>query len=216
MRFWLFAVVFVFASGCASSQTSNLSDSLSHVFRQRITPSFKFDTRNSFITGSSAKIYGIKAGVNFGKRLSVGIGYNFIGTELMEDVLVNDQKLTADIRMNYVAPFIEYSFYQRGPWELITPIQFGVGNSFLQYSTTEGKRVINKSRVVLYEPGMAFEYKILKVLGVGVGFGYRIMLKNNRAIDQQFTSPVYALRVRLIFDELYKRYNDYNAADAAK
>jgi len=216
MRFWLFAVVFVFASGCASSQTFNLSDSLSHVFRQRITPSFKFDTRNSFITGSSSKIYGIKAGVNFGKRLSVGIGYNFIGTELMEDVLVNDQKLTADIRMNYVAPFIEYSFYQRGPWELITPIQFGVGNSFLQYSTTEGKRVINKSRVVLYEPGMAFEYKIFKVLGVGVGFGYRIMLKNNRAIDQQFTSPVYALRVRLIFDELYKRYNDYNAADAAK
>jgi hypothetical protein len=186
------------------------------VFRQRITPSFKFDTRNSFITGSSAKIYGIKAGVNFGKRLSVGIGYNFIGTELKEDVLVNDQKLTADIRMNYVAPFIEYSFYQRGPWELITPIQFGVGNSLLQYSTTEGKLVINKSRVVLYEPGMAFEYKILKVLGVGVGFGYRIMLKNNRAIDQQFTSPVYALRVRLIFDELYKRYNDYNAADAAK
>jgi hypothetical protein len=216
MRFWLFAVVFVIASGCASSQTFNLSDSLSHVFKQRITPSFKFDTRNSFITGSSAKIYGIKAGVNFGKRLSVGIGYNFIGTELKEDVLVNDQKLTADIRMNYVAPFIEYSFYQRGPWELITPIQFGVGNSLLQYSTTEGKLVINKSRVVLYEPGMAFEYKILKVLGVGVGFGYRIMLKNNRAIDQQFTSPVYALRVRLIFDELYKRYKDYNAADAAK
>jgi hypothetical protein len=118
--------------------------------------------------------------------------------------------------MNYVAPFIEYSFYQRGPWELITPIQLGVGNSFLQYSTPEGKQVINKSRVVLYEPGMAFEYKILKLLGVGVGFGYRIMLKNNRAIDQQFTSPVYALRVRLIFDELYKRYKDYNAADAAK
>jgi hypothetical protein len=129
MRFWLFAVLFVFASEIATAQTFNLSDSLSHVFRQRITPSFKFDTRNSFITGSSSKIYGIKAGVNFGKRLSVGIGYNFIGTELKEDVLVNDQKLTADIRMNYVAPFIEYSFYQRGPWELITPIQFGVGNS---------------------------------------------------------------------------------------
>ena len=216
MRFWLFAVVFLLASVNASSQTFNLSDSLSQVFRQRITPSFKFDTRNSFITGSSAKIYGLKAGVNFGKRLSVGIGYNFIGTELMEDVLVNNEKLTADIRMNYVAPFIEYSFYQRGPWELITPIQLGMGNSFLQYSTTEGKQVINKSRVVLYEPGMAFEYKILKVLGVGVGFGYRIMLLNNRAIDQQFTSPVYALRVRLIFDELYKRYQDYNAAEEAK
>jgi hypothetical protein len=92
----------------------------------------------------------------------------------------------------------------------------GVGNSFLQYEGAEGLRVISKSRVVLYEPAMAFEYKILKVLGVGVGFGYRIMLKNNRSIEQQFTSPVYALRVRLIFDELYRRYQDYNAADAAK
>jgi len=56
----------------------------------------------------------------------------------------------------------------------------------------------------------------LKILGVGIGLGYRIMLKNNRAIDQQFTSPVYALRVRLIFDELYRRYQDYNGADEAK
>jgi hypothetical protein len=63
---------------------------------------------------------------------------------------------------------------------------------------------------------MSCEYKIFKLIGVGVGCGYRIMLKNNRAIEQQFTSPVYALRVRLIFDELYKRYKDYNAADAAK
>jgi hypothetical protein len=53
----------------------------------------------------------------------------------------------------------------------------------------------------------------MKVLGVGVGLGYRIMLKNNRGIEQQFTSPVYALRVRLIFDELYRRYKDYDVAE---
>jgi hypothetical protein len=194
----------------------NLSDSLSQIFKQRVTPSFKFDTRNSFITGSATKVYGIKAGVSFGKRLSLGVGYNFIGTELMENVVVNDENVSAEIRMNYVAPFIEYSFYQRGPWELITPIQLGVGNSFLEYSTPDGKRTMNKGRVVLYEPGMAFEYKIAKILGVGIGMGYRIMLKNNRGIEQQFTSPVYALRVRLIFDELYRRYKDYSETDETK
>lgn len=216
MRFSVFVIVFVLLSVCASSQTFNLSDSLRHVFRQRVTPSFKFDTRNSFITGNATKVYGIKAGVNFGKRLSVGLGYNFIGTELQETIVVNEKYVSADIRMNYVAPFIEYSFYQRGPWELVTPIQIGVGNSFLQYSTEEGQRVLNKSRVILYEPGMAFEYKIMKMLGVGVGLGYRIMLKNNRGIEQQFTSPVYALRVRLIFDELYRRYKDYSETEETK
>ena len=197
-------------------QTINLSDSLRAVFRQRITPSFKFDTRNSFITGNTAKVYGIKAGINFGKRFSVGVGYNFIGTELQESIILNDKEVRADIQMNYIAPFVEYSFYQRGPWELSSPIQLGVGNSFLRVNDEQGSRVINRDKVVLYEPGMAFEFKILNLIGVGAGFGYRIMLKNNRGIEQQFTSPVYALRVRLIFDELYKRYQDYNAAEEAK
>ncbi len=197
-------------------QTINLSDSLRAVFRQRITPSFKFDTRNSFITGNTAKVYGIKAGINFGKRFSVGVGYNFIGTELQETIILNDKEVRADIQMNYIAPFVEYSFYQRGPWELSAPIQLGVGNSFLRVNDEQGSRVINRDKVVLYEPGMAFEFKILNLIGVGAGFGYRIMLKNNRGIEQQFTSPVYALRARLIFDELYRRYKKYNSGTTEK
>jgi hypothetical protein len=211
MRWLAFLFLSVLVHQAWYAQTINLSDSLREVFRQRITPSFKFDTRNSFITGSTAKVYGLKAGVNFGERFSMGLGYNFIGTQLQENVLLNDKETTADIRMNYWAPYAEYSFYERGPWELSAPIQFGVGSSFLRVSDENGRRTINRSRVILYEPGMAFEFKILKLIGVGVGFGYRIMLKNNRAIEQQFTSPVYALRARLIFDELYRHYKKYNS-----
>jgi hypothetical protein len=112
----------------------------------------------------------------------------------------------ADIRMNYIAPYAEYSFYQKGPWEVSVPIQMGVGKSFLCYKQAGEHIVTNRNSVVIYEPGMTFEYKILKLIGVGAGFGYRIMLRNNRTIDQQFTSPVYALRLRLIFDELHGRY----------
>jgi hypothetical protein len=216
MRWLIIILVCGLTTDALHGQTINLSDSLRAVFRQRITPSFKFDTRNSFITGNTAKVYGIKAGINFGKRFSVGVGYNFIGTELQESIILNDKEVRADIQMNYIAPFVEYSFYQRGPWELSSPIQLGVGNSFLRVNDEQGSRVINRDKVVLYEPGMAFEFKILNLIGVGAGFGYRIMLKNNRGIEQQFTSPVYALRARLIFDELYKRYQDYNAAEEAK
>jgi hypothetical protein len=216
MRWLIIILVCGLTTDALHGQTINLSDSLRAVFRQRITPSFKFDTRNSFITGNTAKVYGIKAGINFGKRFSVGVGYNFIGTELQESIILNDKEVRADIQMNYIAPFVEYSFYQRGPWELSSPIQLGVGNSFLRVNDELGSRVINRDKVVLYEPGMAFEFKILNLIGVGAGFGYRIMLKNNRGIEQQFTSPVYALRVRLIFDELYKRYQNYNPAEEAK
>jgi hypothetical protein len=192
------------------AQTVNLSDSLRMVFKQKKSPSFKFDTRNSFITGSTAKVYGIKAGISYGKRFSIGLGYNFIGTELTQELELSDNSIVpADIRMNYLAPYVEYSFYQKGPWEVSVPIQLGVGKSFLRYVSNEEKMVINRNTVVIYEPGMTFEYKILKLIGVGAGFGYRIMLRNNRDIEQQFTSPVYALRLRLIFDELYGRYKQH-------
>ena len=178
---------------------------------------FKFDTRNSFITGSTAKVYGLKAGVSFGKRLSIGLGYNFIGTKLRENTTLDDIEIKdAEIRMNYVAPYLEYGFFQRGPWEIGTNIQLGVGSSFHRYTENGNDRIIHRGRVVLYEPVMSCEYKIFKLIGVGAGFGYRIMLKNNRAIEQQFTSPVYALRVRLIFDELYRRYKNYTSASEEK
>ena len=217
MRWILFLVLSIMARQALLAQTINLSDSLRQVFRQHMTPSFKFDTRNSFITGSTAKVYGLKAGVSFGKRLSIGLGYNFIGTKLRENTTLDDIEIRdAEIRMNYVAPYVEYGFFQRGPWEIGTNIQLGVGSSFHRYTENGNDRIIHRGRVVLYEPVMSCEYKIFKLIGVGAGFGYRIMLKNNRAIEQQFTSPVYALRVRLIFDELYRRYKNYTSASEKK
>lgn len=186
------------------AQTINLSDSLYHVFHNKPTPSFKVDTRNSFITGNHAKVYGIKAGLNFRKTLTVGIGYNFIGTSLTEEIIVGREVYYAQIKMRYIAPFIEYSFYKKGPWEAMVPVQFGIGSSFIQHEVNGERHNIRKDNVLLYEPGMSVEYKIFNILGVGGGIGYRIMLKNNKEINQQFTSPVYVIRIRLIFDEVLR------------
>ena len=112
--------------------------------------------------------------------------------------------------MNYFAPFAEYVFFQRGPWEIGTNIQLGIGSSFHRYSQNDERIIVNRGRVILYEPIMSCEYKIFKLIGVGVGFGYRIMIQNNHLIEQQFTSPVYGMRVRLIIDEIYKLYQKFN------
>ena len=163
---WIFVLVIsVWMLEDAQAQTINLSDSLRQVFRLRITPSFKFDTRNSFITGSTAKVYGLKAGVSFGKRLSIGLGYNFIGTKLRENTSLDDIEIKdAEIRMNYVAPYVEYGFFQCGPWEIGTSIQLGVGSSFHRYTDKGNDRIIHRGRVLLYEPVMSCEYKILKLI----------------------------------------------------
>lgn len=193
---WIFAI---------NAQTINLSDSLHHVLSNKPSPTFKFDTRNSFITGSQAKVYGIKAGLSFRKTLTIGLGYNFIGTRLTEEMIIGREVYYGEIKMRYLAPFLEYSFYKKGHWEAMVPVQFGVGRSFVRYDIDGAETDIQSDNILLYEPGMSVEYKIFNLIGVGGGVGYRIMLKNNQQIKQQFTSPVYVIRIRLIFDEVLRQ-----------
>jgi hypothetical protein len=87
----------------------------------------------------------------------------------------------------------------------MVPVQIGIGQSFVRYEINGLRTDVRKDNIVLYEPGMNVEYKMFNILGLGGGVGYRIMLKNNKEIDQQFTSPVYVIRIRLIFDEILRQ-----------
>ncbi|MFN0030712.1 MAG: hypothetical protein ACKVOR_00985 [Flavobacteriales bacterium] len=184
------------------SQTINLSDSLSQILRHKPSPTVRFDTRNSFITGNSVRVYGIKAGLSFRQSLAFGFGYNWISKGVRAKP-TNDQMLhDAELRMRYVSLFADYIFYKKGSWEATVPVQVGYGISY--WKKPDGQK-LNSGGIALYEPMMTVEYKVLHVLAVGGGLGYRIMLHNNREIDQQFTSPVYVLRVRILFEELWRR-----------
>lgn len=156
----------------------------------------------------------IKAGVNFRKSLSLGVSYNWLKTDIVQPVSLAGKEELAVVRLRYIAPFAEYTFYRNGTWEATVPVQIGIGKSFLQVGEGSNSMRLARNSVVLYEPSMALEYKVLNVLGLGAGVGYRLMLKNNHEIEQRFTSPTYVLRIRLIFDEIYKiskkKYNSRN------
>lgn len=181
------------------AQPVNLADSLRGVLQYKPQLLLRFDTRHSFVTGRSAKIWGIKAGLNWRKTLSAGVGYNWLQTEFTEPYEHDHALFEGRLRFRYVAPFIEYTFFRRGPWEATVPVQAGMGISFVKGDRGEK---FKRGRIMLYEPAMTIEYKIFNLIGVGGGLGYRLMLVNNREISQRFTSPVYLVRARLILDGL--------------
>jgi hypothetical protein len=193
------------------AQTINLSDSLRHVLRSKPMPTAKLDSRNSFVTGNSAQIQGVKAGLSYKKVLSFGLGYNWLATDFTERKSYENVSYEAFLKLRYVAPFIEYSFYKKGPWEVAVPLQIGAGKSFWQIEKDGQKIKLNEGNVWLYEPIMTVEYKVLNLIGIGGGVGYRIMLKNNREIERQFTSPVYVIRARIIFDEVIKKIKQHKS-----
>lgn len=190
------------------AQQVNLSDSLRNVFCSEPAFTARFDTRNSFVSGSSARIMGIKAGFSWKKTISIGLGYNWLASKHFSDIEIDSLPVTSRLKFRYISPYIEYVFYRNGPWEASVPVQLGMGSSFLKSENDGSDKIHSRGGVLLYEPAMTIEYKVLNLLGFSVGAGYRLMLVNNREIAERFTAPVYMLRVRVIFDEVKKRIEE--------
>lgn len=196
------------------AQKINLGDSLSYYFRMKPTPALRIDTRNSFVTGRNVRIYGLKAGFNFGNRIAVGLGYNWLanGQDRIYQPIDNGPSYDAELRFSFISPFIDYIFYQKKALAMSIPVQMGFGYSQLVYRDMEGNKVkAEKGFVVLYEPAMTVEHRFLRYFAAGAGVGFRLMLKNNSGLDERFSAPIYLLRLRVLFDELNK---DFGSAAA--
>jgi hypothetical protein len=189
----------------------NLSDSLSHIFSFKPVPTADYSTRNSLISGRNGQVHSVKAGLLFRKCFSVGLGYNWLGTEFKQAFDPAVPAFQGTVKFRYVSVFAEYSFFKKGPWEATIPLQFGFGTSFLKGPENSVERRSHLGSVILYEPAMKIEYKILNLIGVGGEVGYRLMLKPNQQIDRAFTSPIYVVNFRIIFDELRKKARAYKS-----
>ena len=172
----------------------------------------KFDTRNSFIDNSRAKIFGLKTGLNFGRRLYFGIGYNQLNPPSQDfDKIIyiantsgELEKTAAVLRLFYISVHAEYVFYQTKHWELSMPLQFGVGQTYYKYNQFGKRKVIDKDLNFIYEPAISVEYKFVKWAGVGIDVGYRFMLTSYKSLNQKFTSPTYAFKFLLYYNEILK------------
>ena len=172
----------------------------------------KLDSRNSFISNSQAKIFGVKLGLNYGNRLHFGIGYNqlyrpakdfdkqvyFINSNNMND------SITAKLKLYYFSTHLEYIYYQNQHWLLSIPLQLGFGKTFYQYKMFEKKKEVENTFVFIYEPAVSIEYKFAKWAGAGADIGFRFMVTDYRRLNQKFNSPTYAFKLLIYYNEIYK------------
>lgn len=191
-----------------NGQSVNLSDSLKQVFRNKPFPVLKLDFRNSFVTGKSAQIGGIKAGASFGPTMSVGLGYSWLHSDFFQEIEKDGNINNARVTFRFVGPFVEYSFFRKYPWEAMVTAQAGVGKIYLDPDGRSGSERIFEKQAFIYEPTIGFEYKIANLIGLGLGYGYRLVLHNSDEIEQQFTAPVFVLRTRIIFDKIWPIINE--------
>jgi hypothetical protein len=159
---------------------------------------FNYGTKNSFITNQYAQVQDIKAGVTFNKQFTLAFGYNWLNSNF--ETTLNDD-INAKLKMRYFSPYAEYSFLEHNNIEVTIPVQLGFGWSFYQ---DDNKLRYKQSFIVTYEPAMTATYRFLKYFGAGAGIGYRLMLIGNNSIHENFNSPIYLLKAKLFFGDIYR------------
>ena len=208
IRFFLIIVCFCFRT----LLFSQIIDSIRVSIHNKARFTCGLSTRYSFITGIKAPIFSAKLGVEFGHKFRVGGGISALedNTPLYKYKYIPNSigkidSIKSSLRFNYFCYYVEYVFYKTKHWEFSIPLQMGIGNSRYEYVYSDTLRKENEKIVILYEPVIAGQYKIFDWFGFGANIGYRLMIVNNKAIQQNFNSPIYSFSMLIFYGELYKK-----------
>lgn len=201
----LLLLPFCFLITLANGQTNSEKRSLS--------PFLVFDSYYSFIGNKSADVWGFKGGVKIDEKWRLGVGYNLLSSDIVEKKVLPGKELLfakndtvkAQLFFRYFPVMAEYIHYNKGNWQISTPLQVGYGQSYFQYfDKNDNKRRIFKKGVVASQLGVNAQYKIIKWVGLTAGVGYRVMLVNNKEIDAKMNSPIFAVGIKIYLSEVIK------------
>ncbi len=204
--FWM-RLIFLFI-GCAMffPARAQLLDSIG-IFTQE-PPRFvaKLDMRGSFVRNQNVRLMGVKLGLEHARRFQYGIGYTFlftpvVGEDFVEGVGTTEQRL----RLGYITPYVDYAFYQRGPWEVRIPVQLGFGAGSTSYTDAEGaRRTVKRTGLLIYEPAMTVQYRILNYFALSGGWGFRLVIQTGDKLGENLNAPIYTLGIRIFFGDLWR------------
>jgi hypothetical protein len=201
-------VVFLISFSAAQAQ---LLDSIKgHLQNKKPKFSIKFDNRNSFVSSTNARIIGIKIGWEYNELVKLGIGYNFLVSNIRKEKIIVGQNSEFDtvvslLKFEYLSPYFEYVFFKTKRWEHSIPVQIGIGNIRYEHRDDKGRiRYENYKPIILYEPAMTTQFKVFPWFGLAAGVGYRLAYYNKRGQTENFTSPIYLFRVKIFLGEMYR------------
>jgi hypothetical protein len=215
VRHFSFLFIFLFSFFISEAQ---VFDSISCSFRRRPSLTGGFATKSTFINGFRSPIFTARAGLDFNHSVRIGAGVSWLklspyktgsdNTPFYLDKPIIDSTGTymAHPALNflYVNVFFEYIYFSSLKWQFSVPLQLGAGNSKYTYNFN-GENITEKRHwVLLYEPAVSGQYRIIKWFGVGLDVGMRLMIVTNKSIGTKFNSPMYDIKAIIYWGELYR------------
>lgn len=190
---------------CASQAPAQLFDSIGLFLEEPPRLIARLDMRGSFISNSNVRFIGAKVGLEHARRFQYGFGYSFLLTPVEQRINVDGGARDGRLNLGYVTPYVDYAFYQRGPWEVRIPVQLGIGAGSVVYRDEEGqRRTWRRSGILLYEQAMTVQYRFMRYAGIGAGWGYRLVLYTREDLGERLTAPIYILGLRIFFGDIWR------------
>lgn len=189
----------------AAQSSAQLLDSIGLFLEEQPRFIVRLDVRGSFISNSNVRFIGAKVGLEHARRFQYGIGYSFLLSPVEQELNVEGGALVGRLNLGYVTPYVDYAFYQHGPWEVRIPVQFGIGAGSVVYRDEDGqRRTWRRSAVLLYEPAMTVQYRFFRYAGIGAGWGYRLVLHTREDLGERLTAPIYIIGLRIFFWDIWR------------
>ncbi len=185
-------------------------DSLHKAFHGKKSFNVDFDSRNSFVDNKRVGVHCLKLGVEFGKKIAMGVGYAWlnVNTPIYNKYVFYDNEAKKDTAVNrrlslqYVCCYFNYIYFKSKRWEFSVPLQVGVGKLGYNYSYKGLNKKDDAGFCFLYEPEVNVKFTIFKWLGVEGDVGYRLLFQGNHFIKNTFNSPLFAVGVFIVWNEL--------------
>ncbi len=172
---------------------NRIDKSLEH--KPRFT--FNFNNKTSFVSNRISNFYGINLGLEYDRIFTYGISFNALYdlpyNYKFEKVDLSEKKF----KFVYSSIFMEYNFEKRERFEFSIPLHLGLGWSWIKNQ----KQTLGVN--VLYEAQLNFLYYPISYVGVGAGLGYRIILFENKHIDEQLSAPLFSIKIQVLIQEIF-------------
>lgn len=183
-------------------------DTLKSITHKKPSIDARLESRNSFITNYRAKISGVRLGVVFQKKLKVGIGYSWLAADIYDKKSIYNSLGKLDtvnnyLKLSYVAFYTDFVFHKTKRWQLSVPLQWGAGFSWHRYTDGNNTITSKKDYLLIYEPGISVQFKLLRWCGLGTDIAYRFAIEEHTGLSSKLNSPTYAFKFLVWFDQLY-------------
>jgi hypothetical protein len=194
---------------CCLKANAQFLDSLNMVFNSKSIIDARLESRYSFITNELISVTGVRLGVAYKRKLRIGGGLSWLKTDRaysfydrsVSGELIETRKY---LKFAYLCYYIDFVYYRTKRWQLSVPIQAGTGLAWFQkekaYAFGNGEK---KRFILLYEPGITVQFKLLRYIGVGGDAAFRFLLNREKKIGEQLNSPTFSIKLLFWPDQLF-------------